>query len=77
MIETATQTLEAKENKINLTALEKGCDINQEIEKHLWADLIITQSPVYWFATPWIYKKFIDEVFTTGLVQQSLLMDDG
>ena len=69
--------LEAKGFEVKLTSVEKGYDINEEIEKHVWADLIITQSPVYWFGTPWIHKKYIDEVFTTGLVQQALLVDDG
>ena len=69
--------MEAKGCEVSLTYIEKGYDINEEVEKHLWADIIITQSPVYWFGTPWIYKKYIDEVFTTGLVQQSLVVDDG
>ncbi|MCP4229659.1 MAG: NAD(P)H-dependent oxidoreductase, partial [bacterium] len=42
---------------VKLTYIEKGYDINEEVEKHIWADIIITQSPVYWFGTPWIYKK--------------------
>ena len=63
--------------EVKLTYIEKGYDINEEVEKHLWADIIITQSPVYWFGSPWIYKKYIDEVLTTGLVQQNLIIDDG
>ncbi len=59
------------------TYIEKGYDVNAEVDKHVWADLIVLQSPVYWFGTPWIYKKYVDEVFTTGLVQQKLLTDDG
>ena len=71
------EEMEAKGCEVKLTYIEKGYDINEEIEKHLWADIIITQAPVYWFGTPWIYKKYIDEVFTTGLVQENLLVDDG
>ncbi len=59
------------------TYIEKGYDSNEEVEKHLWADIIFTQSPVYWFGPPWIYKKDIDEVLTAGFVQQNLLIDDG
>lgn len=69
--------MEQKGCAVKLTYIEKGYDINEEVEKHLWADIIITQSPVYWFGTPWIYKKYIDEVFTTALVQQNLVVDDG
>jgi len=62
---------------IKHTEIEKGYDIDDEVEKHLWADLIITQSPVYWFSTPWIYKKYVDEVFTAGMLQQRFLTGDG
>jgi len=62
---------------VKLTAIEKGYDPVKEVEKHVWADLIITQSPVYWFGSPWIYKKYIDEVFNAGLFQQALIIDDG
>ena len=77
MVDVAKEVLEASGCEVKLTQIEQGYDINQEIEKHLWADFIITQSPVFWFGTPWIYKKYADEVFTAGLVQQSLLIDDG
>lgn len=59
------------------TYIESGYDINEEVEKHLWADVIVTQSPVFWFGNPWIYKKYVDEVFTAGLIQQSFLGGDG
>lgn len=71
------EEMEAKGSELRLTTIEKGYDINEEVEKHLWADIIITQSPVYWFGLPWIYKKYVDEVFTAGLVQKNLLVDDG
>ncbi len=32
---------------------------------------------MYWFATPWIYNKYADEIFTAGLIQQNLIIDDG
>ncbi len=71
------EEMEEKGYEVKLTNIEKGYDVNEEVEKHLWADLIITQSPVYWFGTPWIYKRYVDDVFTTGLVQQNLVVDDG
>ncbi|CAN8141846.1 NADPH:quinone oxidoreductase MdaB [uncultured Thiomicrorhabdus sp.] len=69
--------MEENGNEVKQTYIEQGYDIDEEVQKHLWADIIITQSPVYWFGTPWIYKKYIDEVLTAGLVQQCLLVDDG
>ncbi len=77
MVDVMKAELEANGCEVKLTGIEKGYDINEEVEKHLWADVIITQSPIYWFGSPWIYKKYVDEVFTTALVQQSLIVDDG
>jgi len=77
MVDVMQAELEAQGCEVKLTSIEKGYDVSQEVEKHIWADVIITQSPVYWFGAPWIYKKYVDEVFNTALVQQSLLIDDG
>ncbi|MCK5027991.1 MAG: NAD(P)H-dependent oxidoreductase [Bacteroidales bacterium] len=76
-MDVAKETLEAKDCEVQITYIEKGYDIEEEISKHEWADLVITQTPVYWFGAPWIYKKYIDEVFTAALVQGRLLIDDG
>jgi modulator of drug activity B len=69
--------MEKRDYEVIQTDIEEGYDIETEVEKHVKADIIILQSPVYWFGMPWIYKKYVDEVFTAGLVQQSLLVDDG
>ncbi len=73
----AKEALEARGCDVKTTYIEKGYDIEEEIAKHEWADLVITQTPVYWFNTPWIYKKYIDEVLTTALVQGKIVIDDG
>ncbi len=77
MVNVAKELLAENGFMVRLTDIEKGYDINEEIDKHLWADLIITQSPVFWFGTPWIYKKYADEIFSTGLAEGSLVVDDG
>jgi len=41
------------------------------------ADIIILQTPVNWFGAPWIYKKYADEVFNSGLQSQKFLTGDG
>lgn len=41
------------------------------------ADIIILQTPVNWFGAPWIYKKYVDEVFNSGLYSQKFLTGDG
>ncbi|EKN6378139.1 NAD(P)H-dependent oxidoreductase [Yersinia enterocolitica] len=77
MITVIQEEMESRGCLVRVTNIEKGYEVNEEVERHLWADIIITQSPVYWFGTPWIYKKYIDEVFTAGLIQQCFLVDDG
>lgn len=59
------------------TFIEKGYDVKEEVRKHLKADLIIIHTPVFWFNTPWIYKKYADEVFMEGLVSNNMLDGDG
>lgn len=59
------------------TKIENGYNADEEVEKHLEADVIILQTPVNWFGAPWIYKKYVDEVFNSGLMSQKFLTDDG
>ncbi len=59
------------------TIIENGYNPQEEEEKHLKADIIILQMPVNWFGAPWIYKKYIDEVFNSGLFSKSFLTGDG
>ena len=62
---------------IRTTEIIEGYDVDEEVEKHLWADIIITQSPVYWFGNPWTYKKYVDEVFNAGLLNPRMVANDG
>lgn len=59
------------------TKVEDGCIPEQEVEKHVEADIIILQTPVNWFGAPWIYKKYVDNVFNYGLNSRKLLTGDG
>lgn len=77
VVDVIQQEMELRGFNVKQTYIEQGYDINEEVEKHLWADVIITQSPVYWFGAPWIYKKYLDEVFTAGMMQGSFLDGDG
>ena len=73
----AKEIFESQGCEVKLTSVEKGYDIEEEISKHEWADLVFTQTPVYWFASPWIHKKYIDELFTTGMFQGRIFKNDG
>lgn len=77
LVDEMTAWCESRGCDVKHTTIETGYSIADEVEKHLWADVVIVQAPVYWFAAPWMYKKYVDEVFTTGYVQQCFLRDDG
>lgn len=59
------------------TNIEDGYEPKEEEKKHLEADIVILQMPVNWFGAPWIYKKYVDEVFNSGLFSKSFLTGDG
>jgi len=71
------QHLISKGHDLRTTEIIEGYDIEEEVGKHLWADIIITQSPVYWFGNPWTYKKYVDEVFNAGLLNPRMVANDG
>ena len=52
--------------QVQVTNVDAGYNIEEEISKYLQADIIIYQMPAWWMGTPWIVKKYIDEVFTSG-----------
>ncbi len=39
---------------------------SNEVEHFKWADLIVYNTPIWWFQVPNRFKKYIDEVFTAG-----------
>lgn len=41
-------------------------DVKAEIDKLLWADVLILQFPLWWFAMPAILKGWVDRVFAYG-----------
>jgi len=58
--------LRAAGHQVQVTVVDDGYDISQEVEKYLWADVVIYQMPGWWMGAPWTLKKYIDEVFTLG-----------
>lgn len=67
----------SKSYEVLETTIEDGYNPEEEEKKHLEADIVILQMPVNWFGAPWIYKKYVDEVFNSGLFSKSFLTGDG
>ncbi|OIP55428.1 MAG: flavodoxin [Helicobacteraceae bacterium CG2_30_36_10] len=49
------------------SVVESDYDVKEEVEKFGWADYILFQYPIYWMGVPWITKKYMDEVFSSGI----------
>eukprot|EP00055_Hartaetosiga_balthica_P016891 m.109556 g.109556 ORF g.109556 m.109556 type:complete len:218 (+) comp9202_c0_seq1:252-905(+) len=67
MAEKAEEVLKEKGCEVKHTTISDGYEVSDEVEKMVWADLIIFQSPVYWMGVPWIAKKYMDEVLSAGM----------
>jgi modulator of drug activity B len=66
----AKETLEFFQNEEGFEV--KSTDINdkytpaEEVDKFVWADVIIYHTPIWWFQLPHGFKEYIDVVFTEG-----------
>lgn len=67
----------SKDFEVLETRVENGYELAEEEKKHLEADIVILQMPVNWFGAPWIFKKYVDELFNFALNNKSFLMGDG
>jgi len=63
--------------KVLETKIEGGYNIEDEVDKHMQANIIVLQTPVNWENAPWIYKKYVDDVFTNAMKSQKFLTGDG
>jgi len=60
--------------EVRKTTMEDTYEVQEEIEKFKWADLVFFQTPINWMGTSWSFKKYIDEVFSMGMMGE---MSDG
>lgn len=52
--------------KVQTTDINQVYDLEEEVEKFVWADIIIYHTPVWWFGLPHRFKEYLDTVFTAG-----------
>lgn len=62
----ADETLGSMGHSRQSTHINDGYDVEAEVDKFLWADAIVYQMPGWWMGAPWIVKRYLDEVLTTG-----------
>ncbi len=51
---------------VQISRADSNYEIQAEIQKYVWADVVIYQMPGWWMGTPWTVKKYIDDIFTEG-----------
>ena len=61
--EVAKETLQSFGCNIVETHIDKGYDMESEVQKLLDSDVWIYQMPGWWMGEPWIVKEYIDKVF--------------
>jgi len=77
MVETAKSYFVEQGHDVTETRIEDGYDTEVEAQRHLDSELVLLQTPINWFGAPWIYKKYVDEVFNVGLHAKTFLDNDG
>lgn len=70
LVEMAQSILTKKGCEVKLTTMQDKYDPAEEVEKHLWANAVILQIPVNWMGVPWPFKRYMDIVYSAGIMGQ-------
>ena len=57
MADKAADFFKSKGYEVKTTTMKDDYDVDEEIEKHLWADIIFLQTPINWMSMTWIFKN--------------------
>ena len=74
LLDRAASFFKSHDYELKTTTMEDNYEVEAEIEKWKWADLIFFQTPINWMGVSWSFKKYIDEVFSFGMMGE---MSDG
>lgn len=64
------------EYEVQYTDINNGYDLNEEVKKFVWADIIVYHTPIWWFQIPFVFKEYFDQVLTEGH-QNGIYFSDG
>ncbi len=67
-VDTMIEFLKQHHKEVQTTTIEDGYTPAEEIEKYLWADVVIYQNPIWWMSFPFTTKQYIDGVFTPPMM---------
>lgn len=67
LVERAVAILTSGGTEVQTLTMQDNYNVERELERHQWADVILLQTPVNWMGVPWSFKKYMDTVYSAGL----------
>lgn len=67
LTEKARTQLSDKGYNVRTVKPSEGFEVEQALEDHNWADIVILQTPLNWMGVPWSFKQYMDEVYSAGM----------
>ncbi|MEO0987807.1 MAG: NAD(P)H-dependent oxidoreductase [Cyanobacteria bacterium J06639_14] len=67
LVAKAKANLTQKGYDVKITTMKDDYDVEQEVAKHQWADIIMLQTPVNWMEVPWSFKRYMDYIYSAGM----------
>lgn len=68
LVDKLSQMLGNEDFEIKTTYAQEDYNVEEELEKFLWADVVFLQTPLNWMGVTWSFKKYLDEVLTAGMM---------
>ena len=68
LTERAEAFFKGKGYEVKKSFVEQPYEVNDEVQKLKWADIAFLQAPVNWMGVSWSLKKYIDDVWTAGMM---------
>lgn len=70
LVDKAKAILQQKGYQVRVVTMQDNIVMEEQLDNFTWATTIIVQSPVNWMSMPWSFKKYMDEVFSAGMMGQ-------
>ena len=68
LIDKAVGQLQDSNIEVQITDASGEYNVEEEMGKFLWADVVFVQMPLNWMGISWSFKKYLDEVLTAGMM---------
>lgn len=66
-VERAESFFTGKGFSVKTSLAAEPYNVDAEIEKFKWSNVVLLQAPINWLGTPWSFKKYVDDIWTAGM----------